>query len=115
MDINKVVKNSMMNNTGKKHGGRKKGVPNKMTSEVRAIISDIIFKEADNIPEYLASVTKPEVKLKLIIDLLPYVIPKQSDKNDFELNGRELNLTPVYIERSVDNLGKEYLNHLKKD
>ena len=31
-----------MNNTGKKYGGRKKGTPNKITSEIRDQISVLI-------------------------------------------------------------------------
>lgn len=61
---------------GKKTGGREKGTPNKLTSETRNIIHSILLEELPNLRDYISQVEKPELKAKLLIDLLPYDLPK---------------------------------------
>ena len=34
----------MANTTGQKHGGRKKGTPNRLTRELRTILKDVLEK-----------------------------------------------------------------------
>ena len=67
-----------MNTTGKKFGGRTKGTPNKLTSEIKDKLSTIINEAIDSID--LDSMSKAE-KLKLIQLGLPYVMtkPQQED------------------------------------
>ena len=60
---------------GYKTGGRKKGVPNKVTSETREILKDIVTKELEALPSYLEGV-KPKVKIDILIKLLPYILPR---------------------------------------
>ena len=62
-----------MNTTGKKFGGRTKGTPNKLTSEIKDKLSTIINEAIDSID--LDSMSKAE-KLKLIQLGLPYVMTK---------------------------------------
>ena len=62
-----------MNSTGKKFGGRTKGTPNKLTSEIKDKLSTIINEAIDSID--LDSMSKAE-KLKLIQLGLPYVMTK---------------------------------------
>ena len=62
-----------MNTTGKKFGGRQKGTPNKLTSEIKDKLSTIINEAIDSID--LDSMSKAE-KLKLIQLGLPYVMTK---------------------------------------
>ena len=62
-----------MNKTGKKYGGRTKGTPNKLTSEIKDKLSTIINEAIDSID--LDDMSKAE-KLKLIQLGLPYVITK---------------------------------------
>lgn len=61
---------------GIKTGGRDKGTPNKLTSETRNIIHSLLSEELPNLRKYISQVTKPELKAKLLIDLLPYSLPK---------------------------------------
>jgi hypothetical protein len=61
---------------GKKTGGRDKGTPNKLTSETRNIIHSLLSEELPNLRKYISQVEKPELKAKLLIDLLPYDLPK---------------------------------------
>ena len=62
-----------MNSTGKKFGGRQKGTPNKLTSEIKDKLSTIINEAIDSID--LDGMSKAE-KLKLIQLGLPYVMTK---------------------------------------
>ena len=62
-----------MNTTGKKFGGRQKGTPNKLTSEIKDKLSTIISEVIDSID--LENMSKAE-KLKLIQLGLPYVMTK---------------------------------------
>ena len=62
-----------MNSTGNKYGGRTKGTPNKLTSEIKDKLSTIINEAIDSID--LDSMSKAE-KLKLIQLGLPYVMTK---------------------------------------
>ena len=63
----------MANNTGKKFGGRVKGVPNKVTSEVKSKLRLLI----DNTIEELSSTNlSVSHKLKLLEIALNYCVPK---------------------------------------
>jgi len=62
-----------MNKTGKKFGGRTKGTPNKLTSEIKDKLSTIINEAIDSID--LENMSKAEI-LKLIQLGLPYVMTK---------------------------------------
>jgi hypothetical protein len=62
-----------------KQGGRAKGVPNRTTSEFRAILGVFIFNQLNTLPEAFRSIKSPERRLELIIKLLPYVVPKMHD------------------------------------
>ena len=65
----------MANTTGRKHGGRQKGTPNKMTKELRSVLKDILYQEIEEIEDRL-DLLEPKERLELIIKLLPYVLPK---------------------------------------
>ena len=62
-----------MNTTGKKYGGRTKGTPNKLTSEIKDKLSSIISEAIDSLD--LETMTKSE-RLKLIQLGLPYIVTK---------------------------------------
>ena len=62
-----------MNTTGKKYGGRVKGTPNKITSELRSKIGDIIDVTLESLD--LDTLTKME-KIKLLQVCMQYAIPK---------------------------------------
>ena len=62
-----------MNTTGKKFGGRQKGTPNKLTSEIKDKLSSIISEAIDTLD--LENMTKSE-RLKLIQLGLPYIVTK---------------------------------------
>ena len=59
-----------------KAGGRTMGTENQTTKETREVLQLIISEELEKLPGYIAAITSPSVKAKLLIDLLPFVIPK---------------------------------------
>tara|TARA_R110002096_G_scaffold217142_3_gene405167 strand:+ start:208 stop:489 length:282 start_codon:yes stop_codon:yes gene_type:complete len=68
----------MANTTGKKHGGREKGTPNKVTQKTRDFISDLLEREQLNILEALEKIRlkDPTEYLKQWNALLEYSTPK---------------------------------------
>ena len=63
----------MANTTGKKYGGRTKGTPNKVTSEVKGKLQYLIDKTVDELTTANLSVSH---KLKLLELALNYTLPK---------------------------------------
>jgi hypothetical protein len=56
--------------------GKPKGAKNKISTEMRELLKLIIEKEINSIPLYLSKIKKPDTRLKILIELLPYVLPK---------------------------------------
>ena len=92
-----------MNTTGKKFGGRTKGTPNKLTSEIKDKLSTIINEAIDSID--LDSMSKAE-KLKLIQLGLPYVMTKpqqeepQQEEQKFQIE--IIDRLDKYKDRTLD-------------
>ena len=62
--------------------GRGKNVPNKLRTELRETIKEIISAEAENIPQLLENMD-PEKRVKIFIDLLQFVLSKpRSDETE---------------------------------
>ena len=55
---------------GYKSGGRQKGTPNKLTTEIRSVLKDIIDYEIDTIEERLLQL-EPKERIELVIKLIP--------------------------------------------
>ena len=60
---------------GKKTGGRVAGTPNKITSELRTALRDIIAVELNSLPQTLDSF-EPKERLEMVIKLLPFCLPR---------------------------------------
>ena len=74
----------MANNTGKKFGGRVKGVPNKVTSEVKSKLQLLIDNTIEDLSSTNLSVSH---KLKLLEIMLNYCLPKlKHSYNEVEQN-----------------------------
>ena len=69
----------MANTTGQKHGGRKKGTPNRLTRELRTILKDVLYQEMEHLEERLNDLD-PKDRMQIILKLMPYVFPKVIDK-----------------------------------
>jgi len=60
---------------GQKTGGRIAGTPNKLTSELRTTLKEIIAGELDALPQTFEQLPAKE-RLELLIKMLPYCLPK---------------------------------------
>ena len=59
----------------KKKGGRTKGIPNRLTKEMRSVLKEVVYNELNDIQDTLKSLT-PKERLDIILKLIPYVVPK---------------------------------------
>ena len=89
-----------MNTTGKKFGGRTKGTPNKLNSEIKDKLSSIISEAIDSFD--IADMTKAE-RLKLIQLGMPYIITKPQQEEIQE----QQNFTIEIIDRLEQVTDKE--------
>lgn len=98
-----------MNNRNKT-GGRKKGTPNKTTQVIRIALSTIVESEIHKLPVYMAEITKPELKIELLVKLLPFILPKpESNKYEVpsELNQDKINFENDLYESPLDRMFKK--------
>lgn len=69
----------------KKRGGRSKGTPNKLTSELRQAIKNVVSNQMENLERDMKRLT-PYQRLDLTIKLMGYCLPKlqpsETDKVD---------------------------------
>lgn len=56
--------------------GRPKGSPNKITSELKEWLKELLEGNRDQIKADLQAI-EPEERVRLLFSLLPYIIPKQ--------------------------------------
>ena len=60
---------------GVKYGGRKKGTPNRLTKEVRAVLKELVFDEISQVQFHFEKL-EPRERVELLIKLMPFVCPK---------------------------------------
>ena len=82
-----------MNNTGKKYGGRTKGTPNKVTSEVKNKLVELINGTIEELSSTSLTVAN---KIKLLEIALNYCIPKLSH-NYKETNNEQKSFRVEYV------------------
>ena len=58
--------------------GRPKGSINKFTQKIRLIYAKLLEDNLSNMQEDLKAIEKPEVRLKLLIDMSKFVVPALS-------------------------------------
>ena len=78
---------------GYKSGGRQKGTPNKLTTEIRSVLKDIIDYEIDTIEERLLQL-EPKERIELVIKLIPQVLPKIEQVNYYNGEPSDWSIQP---------------------
>lgn len=59
-----------------KTGGRKKGTPNKVTVERKALIASFVEEEWEDFKENFRAITDPEKKCSIFMQMMAYYAPK---------------------------------------
>ncbi len=87
---------------GVKTGGRKKGIPNRITQDIREVLNDFLEREMANIDRYFEAID-PKDRLAFIIKLLPYMLPKYENTSyDDKFAKAEDNNYSRYMNRMVE-------------
>ena len=90
--------------TGHKYGGRKKGTPNSITTELREIISGILKNEWKNIPKLLKKLS-PKDRVNAILKITQYTLPK--------INSINAEIVPPANKKSDDELDSMTTDELR--
>ena len=82
--------------------GRKPGVPNKVTKDIKEAYRQLIEKNLDNLTGWLEKIAEkdPEKAIKIINDLSEYVIPKLARS---ELTGSDGKPLQTFLNVTVDS------------
>ena len=91
-----------MNNTGKKYGGRTKGTPNKVTTEVKNKLVELIDGTISELSSTNLNVAN---KIKLLEIALNYCIPKLSHSYK-ETNNEQKSFRVEYVGSVGENIQK---------
>ena len=97
-----------MNTTGKKYGGRTRGTPNKLSTEIKESLSLLISEAVSSLD--INAMSKSE-KLKLIQLGLPYIVTKPQTEEVVE----EHKFTVEIIDRLTDYSYKEIDSAIKNN
>jgi hypothetical protein len=68
----------MANTTGKKFGGRKIESKNKTPFQTKVMLKEFVDKQLDNFEETIDKL-EPKEQAELVVKMLPYVVPRQSE------------------------------------
>ena len=60
---------------GNKTGGRETGTPNRLTSEIRSVLKDMLFNELQSLPDRLDKLPDKD-RIEIILKPMPFVCPK---------------------------------------
>ena len=95
-----------------KTGGRQKGTPNKITSEIRDRISVLVSGTMDSID--ISTFTKME-KIKLLQVLCQYIIPKLQSAN-YQIGTPDMPsaVSIKFIDNSGKDISDQYNNEIGK-
>jgi len=94
----------MANTTGKKYGGREKGTPNKITSEIREKFMLLVESNIDRLQEDLNAL-EPIDRIRMIIGLSKFVLPtlKAIDINEKVDTPQPLEVNFHYTTEELEN------------
>jgi hypothetical protein len=96
---------------GIKTGGRQKGTPNKVTSEIKEALQGFISNELN---ELIPKINELQVneRFNVLIKLMPYVMPKADKELELESKAKAIETIRVepLVYTVIDIDGKPYKN-----
>ena len=87
----------MANNTGIKFGGRKKGTPNKTTSELREYFNLLLN---DNLEQLKIDIKEldPKERINVMLKISEFIIPKLKATDINLMNDNDASIKPIIID-----------------
>ena len=85
--------------------GRKKGVPNKATRDIKEAYRQLIEKNLDNLTKWIEQIAAkdPEKAIRILADLSEYVVPKLARQEHTGEGGKDLIATLLFKDFSKSN------------
>lgn len=90
----------------KKSGGRKPGIPNRVTSEFKEALIRLLNKSAPKMIEWLEQVDDPGRRLEILCRLAEYIYPKLGRQELTAADGK-----PLTVSIAINGIQHEKLGH----
>lgn len=91
----------MVNTTGKKYGGRKKGTSNKSTVQAREAVADFVNGNVDRLESWLDSIAEdsPKDAFNCFMSVVEYNIPKlaRTEQQSLDKNGKPTDFNKIEV------------------
>ena len=81
----------------KKLGGRKQGIPNKSTTQIRELLNSVLQEEIERVPEHFNAITDPKQRLDALAKLLPFIAPKMQSIKEVKQEDNQINKIEIEI------------------
>jgi hypothetical protein len=81
----------------KKLGGRKQGIPNKSTTQIRELLNSVLQEEIERVPEHFNAITDPKQRLDALAKLLPFIAPKMQSIKEVKQEENQIRKIEVEI------------------
>ena len=81
----------------KKLGGRKQGIPNKSTTQIRELLNSVLQEEIERFPEHFNAITDPKQRLDALAKLLPFIAPKMQSIKEVKQEENQIRKIEVEI------------------
>ena len=81
----------------KKLGGRKQGIPNKSTTQIRELLNSALKEEIERVPEHFNAITDPKQRLDALAKLLPFIAPKMQSIKEVKQEENQIRKIEVEI------------------
>ena len=81
----------------KKLGGRKQGIPNKSTTQIRELLNSVLQEEIERVPEHFNAITDPKQRLDALAKLLPFIAPKMQSIKEVKQEENQISKIEVEI------------------
>ena len=80
-----------------KKGGRKQGIPNKSTKQIRELLNIVLQEEIGRVPEHFNAITDPKQRLDALAKLLPFIAPKMQSIKEVKQEENQIRKIEVEI------------------